>query len=117
MRSVEERGTRRTFLYAVVTSGEDNEADGLFEQPVIPYQGSSAPLSPVSRTSARAGQAFEAALHPAGPTPMKQAASPCLPTHGGAAALPSLPQGAAGSRVYRHLWGGWSPPPAPRCRC
>ncbi len=33
MQGVEERGMRRIFVYAAVTSDEDNAADGLFQQP------------------------------------------------------------------------------------
>ncbi|MDP2689169.1 MAG: hypothetical protein Q8P48_03540, partial [Deltaproteobacteria bacterium] len=33
MRGVEKRGMRRIFVYAAVTSDEDNEADGLFQRP------------------------------------------------------------------------------------
>jgi hypothetical protein len=33
MRGVEERGMRRTFKYAAVTSDNDNEADGSLRQP------------------------------------------------------------------------------------
>ena len=34
MQGVEEQGMRRTSLYAAMTSDADNDADGLFQQPV-----------------------------------------------------------------------------------